>query len=82
MARKIDPQFGPLHAMPNKALLTPFWSVKHSTKTVAVPSAQGRTVRDLGPYGPRPGARRGGALCTEADGQRTGGRTVRDLVQG
>jgi hypothetical protein len=26
-------------------LLTPFRSVKHSTRTVAVPSAQGRTVR-------------------------------------
>ena len=28
-------------------LLTPFWSAKHSTRTVAVPSAQGRTVRGL-----------------------------------
>jgi hypothetical protein len=28
-------------------LLTPFRSVKHSTRTVAVPSAQGRTVRGL-----------------------------------
>jgi hypothetical protein len=29
-------------------LLTPFRSVKHSTRTVAVPSAQGRTVRARG----------------------------------
>jgi hypothetical protein len=28
-------------------LLTLFWSVKHSTRTVAVPSAQGQTVRSL-----------------------------------
>jgi hypothetical protein len=28
-------------------MLTPFWSAKHSTRTVAVPSAQGRTVRGL-----------------------------------
>jgi hypothetical protein len=28
----------------NSGLLTPFRSVKHSTRTVAVPSAQGRTV--------------------------------------
>jgi hypothetical protein len=28
-------------------LLTPFRSAKHSTRTVAVPSAQGRTVRGL-----------------------------------
>jgi hypothetical protein len=65
--------------------LTPFWSAKHSTRTVAVPSAQGRTVRAQGPDGPRPGARRGGALCTGADGPWPGarlgllpdGRTVR-----
>jgi hypothetical protein len=30
-----------------KSMLTPFRSVKHSTRTVAVPSAQGRTVRGL-----------------------------------
>ena len=48
-------------------LLTPFWSAKHSARTVAVPSAQGRTVRAQGPDGPRPGARRGGALCARAD---------------
>jgi hypothetical protein len=28
-----------------KSMLTPFWSAKHSTRTVVVPSAQGRTVR-------------------------------------
>jgi hypothetical protein len=37
-------------------LLTPFWSAKHPTKTVAVLSGQTRTVRGLGPDGPRPGA--------------------------
>jgi hypothetical protein len=55
-----------------KSMLTPFWSAKHSTRTVAVPSAQGRTVRAQGPNGPRLGARRGGALCTGAGGPRTG----------
>jgi hypothetical protein len=35
-------------------------------------SAQRRTVRAQGPDGPRPGARRGGALCTRADGPRAG----------
>jgi hypothetical protein len=48
-------------------VLTLFWSAKHSTRTVAVPSTQGRTVRAQGPDGPRPGARRGGALCARAD---------------
>jgi hypothetical protein len=48
-------------------VLTPFRSAKHSTRTVAVPSAQGRTVRAQGPDGPRPGARRDGALCARAD---------------
>jgi hypothetical protein len=37
-------------------MLTPFRSVKHSTRTVAVLSGQARTVRGLGPDGPRPGA--------------------------
>jgi hypothetical protein len=53
-------------------VLTPFWSVKHSTKTVVVPSPQGRTVRARRLDGPRPGARRGGALCTGADCPRAG----------
>jgi hypothetical protein len=53
-------------------LLTPFWSAKHSTRTVAVPSAQGRMVRAQRPDGPRPGARRGGALCIGAYGPRAG----------
>jgi hypothetical protein len=39
---------------------------------VAVPSAQGQTVRAQGPDGPRPGARHGGALCTGADGPHVG----------
>ena len=39
---------------------------------MAVPSAQGRTVRAQGPDGPRPGVRRDGALCTGADGPRAG----------
>ena len=55
-----------------KSMLTPFRSAKHSTRTVAVPSAQGRTVRAQGPDGPRPGARRGGALCARADCPRPG----------
>jgi hypothetical protein len=54
------------------SVLTPFRSAKHSTRTVAVPSAQGRTVRAQGPDGPRPGARRGGALCARADCPRPG----------
>jgi hypothetical protein len=53
-------------------MLTPFWSAKHSTRTVAVPSAQGQTVRAQGPDGPRPGVRRDGALYTGADGPRAG----------
>ena len=53
-----------------KSMLTPFRSAKHSTRTVAVPSAQGRTVRAQGPDGPRPGARLG--LLPD-------GRTVRAL---
>jgi hypothetical protein len=40
-----------------KSMLTPFWSAKHSTRTVAVLSGQARTVRGLGPDGPRPGTR-------------------------
>jgi hypothetical protein len=51
-----------------KSMLTTFWSAKHSTITVAVPSAQGRMVRAQGPDSPRPGARRGGALYPGADG--------------
>jgi hypothetical protein len=39
-----------------KCVLTPFWSAKHPTRIVAVLSGQVRTVRDLGPGGPRPGA--------------------------
>jgi hypothetical protein len=39
-----------------KSMLTPFWSSKHPTRTVAVLSGQARTVRGLGPDGPRPGA--------------------------
>jgi hypothetical protein len=52
--------------------LTPFESAKHSRRTVAVPSAQGRTVRAQGPDGPRPGARRGVTLCARADCPRPG----------
>jgi hypothetical protein len=51
-------------------VLTLFRSAKHSTRTVAVPSAQGRTVRAQGPDGPRLGARLG--LLPD-------GRTVRAL---
>jgi hypothetical protein len=56
----------------SNVLLTLFRSAKHSTRTVAVPSAQGRTVHAQGPDGPRPGARRGGALCARADCPRPG----------
>jgi hypothetical protein len=55
-------------------VLTPFRSVKHSTRTVAVPSAQGRTVRARGR------TVRGlvrGAVVLSAQG-----RTVRGLVRG
>jgi hypothetical protein len=55
-----------------KSMLTPFWSAKHLTRTVAVPSAQGQTVRAQRPDGLRPGARRGGALWSGADGPRPG----------
>jgi hypothetical protein len=51
----------------NLVLLTPFWSAKHSTRTVAVSSAQGRTVCVQGPDGPWPGARCGDTLCAGAD---------------
>jgi hypothetical protein len=84
----------PLRRYASKLVLTLFRSAKHSTRTVAVPSAQGRTVRAQGPDGPRPGARRGGILCAGADCPRPGagrsaawcaagllpdGRTVRTL---
>jgi hypothetical protein len=39
-----------------KSMLTPFQSAKHSTRTVAVLSGQGRTVRAQGSDGPWPGA--------------------------
>jgi hypothetical protein len=39
-----------------KSMLTPFLGANHYTRTVAVLSAQGRTVRGQGPDGPRPGA--------------------------
>jgi hypothetical protein len=57
-----------------KSMLTPFSGAKYSIRTVAVPSAQGRTVRAQGPDSLWPGARRGGALCTGADGPRAGAR--------
>jgi hypothetical protein len=37
-------------------MLTPFSGAKHHTRTMAVLSAQGRTVHGQGPNGPRPGA--------------------------
>jgi hypothetical protein len=59
-----------------KSMLTPFWSAKHSTRTVAVLSGQARTVRGQGPDGPRPGA---GARvsCLTAGRSAPWGRTVR-----
>jgi hypothetical protein len=68
-AAKLHPNMSPSTYLAS-SLLTPFRSAKHSTRTVAVPSAQGRTVRAQGLDGPRPDARRGGALCTGADGPR------------
>jgi hypothetical protein len=50
-------------------MLTPFSGVNHSTQTVAVLSAQGRTVCDQGPDGPRPGAGLGFPAC-RPDGPR------------
>jgi hypothetical protein len=55
-------------------MLTSFWSAKHSTRTVAVPSGQARTVRGLGPDGPRPGRRSGVFPVSH--------RTVRNLATG
>jgi hypothetical protein len=53
-------------AEPPKSMLTPFWSAKHSTRTVAVFSGQARTVCGQGPDGPRPGAgARASCLTTE-----------------
>jgi hypothetical protein len=52
-------------------LLTPFLGVNHSTRTVVVLSAQGRTVRGQGPDGPRPGAGQGFSAC-RPDGPRPG----------
>jgi hypothetical protein len=43
------------HVKTGEVLLMPFWSAKHSTRTVAVLSCQARTVRGLGPDGLRPG---------------------------
>jgi hypothetical protein len=58
-----------------KSMLTPFWCAKHSTRTMAVLSSQARTVRGLGPDGPRPGA---GARvsCLTAGQSAPWGRTV------
>jgi hypothetical protein len=64
----------------SSVLLTPFRSAKHLIRTVAVPSAQGRTVRAQGPDGPRPGARRRCSLVKHGRSAAQG-RTVRDLVQ-
>jgi hypothetical protein len=55
-------------------LLTPFWSVKHSTRTVAVLSGQARTVRGLGSDGPRPGAGARVSCLTVGRSARTQGR--------
>ena len=40
-------------------MLVPFWGANHSIRTVAVLSAQERTVRGQGPDGPQPSARLG-----------------------
>jgi hypothetical protein len=54
-----------------KTMLTPFSDANHSTQTVAVLSAQGRTVRGQGPDGPRPGAGLG-FPASRSDGPRPG----------
>jgi hypothetical protein len=46
-----------------KSMLAPFSGAKHYTRTAAVLSAQGRTVRGQGPDGPRPGAGLGFPAC-------------------
>jgi hypothetical protein len=38
-----------------KSMLTPFLGANHPTRTVAVLSAQGRTIHGQGPDGPWPG---------------------------
>jgi hypothetical protein len=58
-------------------VLTPFSGANHSTRTMAVLSAQGRTVRTQGPDGPRPGAGLGFPAC-RPDGPHLGaGRSMR-----
>jgi hypothetical protein len=54
-----------------KSMLTPFWSVKHSIRTVGGALCTGANGPRAG-AGLRLGARRGGALCTRADGPRAG----------
>jgi hypothetical protein len=51
-----------------------------SKEPAAVLSGQGRTVRGLGPNGPRPGVRRRCSLVKRGRSAARG-RTVRDLVQ-
>jgi hypothetical protein len=68
-------------------MLTPFWSAKHSTRTVAVPSAQGRTVRGLVRGVAVLSAQERTVRAQGSDGPRPGarlgllpdGQTVRDL---
>jgi hypothetical protein len=59
-----------------KKYVDAFWSAKHPTRTVVVLSGQARTVRGLGPDGPRPGA---GARvsCLTVGLSAPWGRTVR-----
>ena len=62
-------------------MLTPFRSAKHSTRTVAVPSAQGRTVRARGRT--VRGLVRGAVYSLRRGGLSAAwGRTVRGLVRG
>jgi hypothetical protein len=57
-----------------------FGGANHSKEPAAVLSGQARTVRGLGPDGPRPGARRRCSLVRRGRSAAQG-RTVRDLVQ-
>jgi hypothetical protein len=92
MAVHVPKSLGRTHEILNPVLnsvLTPFWSAKHSTRTVVVPSGQARTVRSLGPDGPRPGRRSGvfpashrTVRSSGPDGPRPGDRVVFLLLAG
>jgi hypothetical protein len=69
----IEDQFnGSIYVVPSevaKSMLTPFSGANYSTRTVAVLSAQGQTVRGQGPDGPR--MHMGGGRSSTAPGSRS-----------